>query len=379
MLKKPLTGIKVLDLSRQFPGPYATMVLADFGAEVLRLEDRRFANDLSAFAVMRGKRHMTLNLKSGQGKEIFFKLLQTADVVVDGFRAGVMERLGLGYEELKKRKPDIICCSLSGYGQTGPYKNLAGHDLNYIGFTGLLSLSGEPDRRPIIPPVQVADVGGGLNAAIGILLALFHRQRTGEGQSVDVSLMDSALGFTQLSFMQIAHLGMNLVRGRQPLTGGFPSYQVYETKDGKFITIGAVEPRFWAAFCKTVGREDLVKDHYASGQRRDQVDAEITALFKTKTRDQWFEELKEIDICVGKVLDMKEMMDDPQVRDREMVTEIQNQGGRLKLLGVVPKLSLTPGSPETPPANFGEHTREVLKELGYTDAQVADFEKAGVI
>jgi len=379
MSPKPLAGIKVLDLSRQFPGPYATMVLADFGAEVLRLEDRRFIGDPSAALVMRNKRHMSLNLKTEAGKEIFLKLLADTDVLVEGFRPGVTERLGVSYADLKPRKPDLIYCSVSGYGQTGPYRNFVGHDLNYIGFAGILELSGERGQRPVIPPVQIADVGGGLNAAIGILLALFHRSRTGQGQYVDVALMDAALGFQQINFLQFLDLGMAPERGRQPLSGLFPSYNVYETKDGKFFTLGAVEQRFWAAFCSAIGREDLKEDQYAMGERREQAMAELTALFKQKTRDEWFEQLKAIDICIGKALTLSEVMTDPQVQAREMVLTLEDHGKKRQLLGVVAKLSQTPGDLRTPPAAFGEHTHEVLKQLGYRDAQITEFEKAGVI
>lgn len=379
MTNLPLTGIKVLDLSRQFPGPYATMLLADFGAEVLRIEDRRFLSDPSAGIVMRNKRHMSLNLKTPAGKEIFFKLLETADVVVEGFRPGVTRRLGISYEDLKPKKPDLIYCSLSGYGQTGPYRDLAGHDLNYIGFAGILALCGEPDCKPVIPPVQIADVGGGLNAALGILLALFHRSRTGQGQYVDVALMDAALGFMQLNFMQFLEVGLSIQRGRQPLTGLFPSYAVYETKDGKFFTLGAVEKRFWDAFCEQVGRPDLKKDHWAVGARGEAVRAEVAKLFKSRTRDEWFEEFKTVDVCAGKVLDLNEVMQDPQVQAREMVLAVEDHGKTRTLLGIVPKLSATPGSVRTPPAAFGEHTEAVLKELGYSPAQIEELKHTGVI
>ena len=379
MPTQPLAGIKVLDLSRQFPGPYATMVLADFGADVLRIEDRRFLSDPSASIVMRNKRQMSLNLKTEAGKEIFFKLIAGADILVEGFRPDVTKRLGIGYEDLKRKKPDLIYCSLSGYGQTGPYRDMVGHDLNYISFAGILELCGEPDRKPVIPPVQIADVGGGLNAAIGILLALFHRERTGQGQYVDVALMDAALGFMQLNFMQFLDVGLSVARGRQPLTGLFPSYAVYETKDGKFFSLGAVEKRFWDAFCDRVARPDLKKDHWAVGARGEQVVAGVTALFKTRTRDEWFEEFKATDICVGKALALKEVMEDPQVQAREMVLKIDDHGKPRTLLGIVPKLSATPGDVRTPPATFGEHTEAVLKELGYSSAQIKELGKTGVI
>lgn len=371
MNKRVLEGIKVLDLSRQFPGPYCTMILADFGADVLRIEDRRFISDLSAQSVMRNKRHMTLNLKTDRGKQVFFKLLETADIVVEGFRPGATERMGVGYKDLAKIKPNIIYCSLSGYGQTGPYKDMVGHDLNYISTAGVTAICGEPGHRPVIPPVQVADIGGGLNAAIGILLALFHRERTGEGQYVDISLTDAAAGFMTLALMHYGDMGTIPLRGRMPLTGLFPFYNVYECSDGKFFTLGAVEPRFWETFCKTVGRSDLLGDQFAMGDRGLVVDKELRDLFMGKTRDEWFETLKKTDVCVGRVLEIDEMIEDPQIKDRRMVIEMEMPTGRKQhIQGIVVKLSKTPGDIRGRPAAFGEHTSKVLKELGLSEDEV---------
>lgn len=371
MTKRVLEGIKVLDLSRQFPGPYCTMILADFGADVLRIEDRRFISDMSAQPVMRNKRHITLNLKTDRGKNVFYKLLEKADVVVEGFRPGATERMGIGYNDLARVKPDIICCSLSGYGQTGPYRDMVGHDLNYISTAGVLAICGEPGRRPVIPPVQVADIGGGLNAAIGILLALFHRERTGEGQYVDISLTDAALGFMTLGLMHYGDMGTIPLRGRMPLTGLFPFYQAYECADNKFFTLGAVEPRFWQAFCKAIGHEEFLQDQFAMGERGEIVDRQIRKIFKTKTRDQWFEELKTIDVCIGRVLEIDEVIANPQVQDRRMIVEVEMPTGKKQhIQGIVVKLSKTPGDIRTRPAAFGEHTAEVLKEMGLTDEDI---------
>jgi len=376
---KALYGIRVLDLSRQFPGPYATMILADFGADVLRIEDRRFANDLSAWPVMRNKRHMTLNIKSPRGKEIFLKLLEGADVVVEGFRPGATSRMGIGYDDLKAVKPDIIYASLSGYGQTGPYSGMAGHDLNYIGVAGILALNGEPGRKPVIPPVQIADIGGGLNAAVGILVALFHRQRTGEGQYVDVSLTDAAVGFMTLPLMQYAEGGVSPQRGKMPLVGMFPFYRVYETKDGDYITIGAVEPRFWKKLCETLGCEDLEGEMFCSGEKAEQVEARLEEIFRRRTRDEWFGALREIDVCVGRVLSVGEMIGDPQVRHRGMIVEVEVGEGRTRpVQGIVAKLSETPGRIVSPPAGFGQHTVKVLKELGYSEGEIEELFEQGV-
>lgn len=376
---KALEGVRVLDLSRQFPGPYATMILADFGADVLRIEDRRFINDPSAWPVMRNKRHMALNLKSPQGREIFLKLLEDADVVVEGFRPGAASRMGISYDDLKKVRPDIIYASLSGYGQTGPYSDMVGHDLNYIATAGILALNGEPDRKPVIPPVQIADIGGGLNAAIGILVALFHRRRTGEGQYIDVSLTDAAVGFMTLPLMQYADGGASPQRGRMPLVGMFPFYRAYETKDGNYITIGAVEPRFWKKLCETLGCEELEGDMFCSGERARQVETRLEEIFHRKTRDEWFDALRQTDVCVGRALSVEEMTNDPQIKHRGMVVELDIGEGRSKpVQGIVAKLSETPGEIVSPPASFGQHTREVLTKLGYTDGEIDELVEQGV-
>ena len=379
-LKKALEGIKVLDLSRQFPGPYCTMILADFGAEVLRIEDRRFVNDLSAWPVMRNKRHMTLNAKTPQGKKIFFKLLERADVVVEGFRPGAGARMGIAYEDLKKIKPDIIYCSLSGYGQTGPYSNMVGHDVNYISTAGVLGLCADRDGAPVIPPVQIADIGGGLNAAIGILIALYHRERTGKGQQIDVSLTDAAVGFMTIPLMQYAESGVAPECGKMPLVGCFPFYRAYKTKDGKYITIGAVEPRFWKTFCETVGCENLAGDQFCMGERGKIVDEKLKEVFLKNTRDEWFDILKDNDVCVGRVLALDEVIENPQIKHRRMIVEIEFPAGKKKpIQGIVAKLGETPGEIIAPPATFGQHTQAVLKELGYSEEEIEQLFKDGVI
>jgi crotonobetainyl-CoA:carnitine CoA-transferase CaiB-like acyl-CoA transferase len=216
--------------------------------------------------------------------------------------------------------------------------------------------------------VQVADIGGGLNAAIGILLALFHRQRTGEGQYVDISLMDSALGFMTVGLMLYGESGAIPLRGRMPLTGLFPFYNVYECADSKYFTLGALEPRFWETFCRAINRPDLVQDQFATGERGEAVENELQKMFKTKKRDEWFEKFFNLDICIGRVLEVDEMIEDPQVKDRRMVVKLEMPSGRKQnIQGIVVKLSNTPGDIRTRPAAFGEHTSEVLRELGYSD------------
>jgi crotonobetainyl-CoA:carnitine CoA-transferase CaiB-like acyl-CoA transferase len=380
MSVRVLEGIKVLDLSRQFPGPYCTMILADFGAEVLRIEDKRFQSDLYQWDVMRNKRHMTLNLKTEKGKDIFSRLLKDADVLVEGFRPGVTERLGIDYESVKKIKPDIIYCSVTGYGQTGPYSHMVGHDLNYISFAGLLDLSGEKGTPPVIPPVQIGDIGGGLNAAIGVLLALFHRQRTGEGQHIDISMMDAAIGFLYIPFQDQRDLGQILERGEMTLTGRFPFYSVYETKDGRYLTLAAIEPRFWSRICQVLDCEQYTRDQLCAGKRKEEIESFLRDKFKTRTLEEWHEVFKDEDVCFGKVLKLSEVKDDPQARDRNIITSIETSSGKSKpTIGPVVKLSESPARIKSPPAEFGQHTEEVLKELGYSTEEIKGLSEEGVI
>jgi len=379
---RALEGIKILDLSRLFPGPYASMILADLGAEVLRIEDRRFAGEGPGMpTVMRNKKHMTLNLKHPQAKEIFCHLARGADVVLEGFRPGVTRRLGIDYESIKRINEKIIYCSVTGYGQDGPYKDMVGHDINYLSFGGVLGLNGDAGGNPVIPPIQVADMAaGGMNAALGIMAALIARQRTGRGQYIDIAMVDGIVAM--LPFPASLHwsLGQNPRRGDTLLSGRYPCYHVYETGDGGFISIGALEPRFWEALCRKLGREDFISAQYEEGEKRETMFSWFRETFKRKSRDEWMEELEDLDVCIGKVLDLEETFRDPQVVCRRMVTEFQDAGkGKMKLLSSPVKLSETPPDIRAAPAEFGEHTGEVLRELGYNADQIAEMKRTGVV
>lgn len=380
MSGKVLEGIKVLDLSRQFPGPYCTMILSDFGAEVLRIEDRRFQNDLNQWDVMRNKRHMTLNLKTDEGRDIFTRLLRNADVMVEGFRPGAAARLGIDYESVKKIRPDIIYCSVTGYGQTGPYSHMAGHDLNYISFAGLLELNGEKDGPPVIPPVQIGDIGGGLNAAIGVLLALFNRERTGKGQYIDISMMDAAAGFMFIPFRNWRDMGVEMQRGNMALTGQFPFYSVYETKDGRYFTLAAVENRFWTRICRVMGCEQYSADQICMGERKEEIEGFLRSEFKKKTLEEWYQVFKDEDVCFAKVLKLSDLLNDPQAKARNIITEIETGSGEKKAtIGTVVKLSETPASFSRAPAVFGQHTEEVLAELGYSTEEIEKLKNEGIV
>lgn len=379
---RALEGIKILDLSRLFPGPYASMILADLGADVLRIEDRRFAGEGPGMpTVMRNKRHMTLNLKHPQGKEIFFRLAREADVVLEGFRPGVTRRLGIEYESIRGMNEKIIYCSVTGYGQDGPYRDMVGHDINYLSFGGVLGLNGDTGGAPVVPPIQVADMAaGGMNAALGIMAALIVRQRTGRGQYIDISMLDGVVAMLPFPASMLWSLGQSPRRGDTLLSGRYPCYQVYETKDGGFISIGALEPRFWEALCKKLGREDFIPAQYDEGEKRAEMFSCLRETFKKKNREEWMGELQDLDVCVGKVLDLEETFRDPQVVCRRMVTEFQDAGkGKMKLLSSPVKLSETPPDIRAAPAEFGEHTGEVLRELGYNADQIAEMKRTGIV
>jgi crotonobetainyl-CoA:carnitine CoA-transferase CaiB-like acyl-CoA transferase len=379
---RALDGIKVLDLSRLFPGPYCSMILADLGADVLRIEDKRFQGEGPGMpTVMRNKRHMTLNLKHPKGLEIFCRMAKNADVILEGFRPGVTDRLGVGYEQMKTLNGRLVYCSVTGYGQDGPYKDMVGHDINYLSFGGVLGLTGEPGRKPIIPPIQVADMAaGGMNAAIGILAALFARQTTGKGQYIDISMMDGIVAMLPFPASLLWGMGKTPQRGDTLLSGRFPCYSVYETKDGQYISLGALEPRFWAELCRNLGREDYIPLQYEEGEKRAEIFSFLGRKFKEKTREEWMAELKDLDVCFGKILDLAETFKDPQVRHRKLVTEfVDDRKGKMKLLSPPIKMSETSPDIRRAPADFGEHTGEVLREMGFNGEEIEQMKREGVV
>lgn len=367
-----LSGITVIDLSRLLPGPYCSMILADHGARVIAIEDRRFLADGLFFNIVnRNKEHMSLNLKTDEGKEIFFRLAQTADVLLEGFRPGVVNRLGVDYDSVRKVNSQIIYCSITGYGQNGPYRDRVGHDVNYLSNAGVLNLIGEPDRPPSIPGVQIADIaGGGMNAAIGILLALFAREKTGKGQYIDISMTDGMVAFLPavMFFQQLT--GQEPRRANDMLSHRYACYNTYETADGEYISIGAVENRFWKKFCEVLDVPQYAELQYDDQHRLKIIDY-MRETFKKKNLDDWEAKLGNLDICWGRVQSLKEMLTDPLFLEREMVLDIKDKNGKSsKTIGVPVKLSETPGSVRTPPVEFGESTAAILKEIGYSKDDV---------
>ncbi len=382
----PPLPFRVLDLSRLLPGPYCSLILADFGAEVIRVEPpgggdwTRYVPPLAPdgqsvlfHAINRGKKSLTLNLKAEEGRAIFLRLMRTADVLLESFRPGVMERLGLGYDRLAEEHPRLVYCALSGYGPRGPYRERAGHDLNYIGLAGLLDLTGPRAGPPVVPGAPVADLAGALWAAVGILLALIDRERTGRGQRVDASLLGGALSLLPIA---VSHLqgGQPMARGASTLTGGVVCYNIYETADGEFVTLSALEPEFWAVFCRVVGREDWLDQQFAPAVPGNPTWEGMRALFRTRPRKEWAEVMAGVDACCEPVYTLGEALDSPAVQALGMVPP---PGGA----GLLPPLALsaTP-APELRPAPApGEHTADILGELGYDPDTIARWRSAGVV
>lgn len=371
-----LSGITVLDLSRLLPGPFCSMILADHGARVIMIEDRRFESE-SGFpkGVMRNKEHMCLNLKSDEGKAVFFKLAAAADVILEGFRPGVVENLGVDYQSVSAVNPGIIYCSITGYGQTGPLRDRPGHDVNYLGESGLLSLIGEADKPPAIPGFQVADLaGGGMNAVIGILLALRERNLSGKGQDIDISMTDGCLSLLTLALDFRQMMGASPERSDSILSHGYAFYNTYETADHRFLSLGCLEFRFWQTFCRTLGREDWIGLQFDEERKQELIDA-LRTLFKTKTLDEWEALFEGQDICWGRVNSIDEVLERPVFQSRRMVVDLPEP----KTLGIPVKLSRTPGTLRRAPVKFGQDTETILSQLGYSREEIDHMKHRGII
>jgi crotonobetainyl-CoA:carnitine CoA-transferase CaiB-like acyl-CoA transferase len=381
MNKGALDGITVIDISRLLPGPFCSMILADHGARVIAIEDGRYeAEGLYVPTVNRNKSHMTLNLKSDQGKKIFFQLVEKADVLLEGFRPGVTKRLGIDYDEIQKINSTIVYCSVTGFGQTGDYVNRAGHDINYLSLAGILDVIGQPDQPPTIPGIQIADIaGGGMSAAIGILLALFSRERTGKGQYIDISMTDNMVSFLPVAQHLFNLLGEVFKRGDSLLSHRYAFYNTYETSDQKYIALGALEHRFWTVLCNHLEKPEYIPLQFDEN-RRHEIIRSFRNIFRKKTLAEWDSELSQLDVCYAPIQDLKGVLEDPFFKNREMIVDIvDKEGNPQKAIGVPIKLSKTPGSIKTPPVSFGENTNELLSELGYSKTDIEVFKEQGVI
>ncbi|MBQ6370697.1 MAG: CoA transferase [Firmicutes bacterium] len=376
-----LDGLKVLDFSTLLPGPYASLMLADMGAEVLKISapDRYdLVQHYGAYIegtettacsawLGRNKKTMFLNLKTPEAKQIIRRLIMEYDIILEQFRPGVMDRLGLGYEELRSVNPRLIYCSLTGYGQTGPLRDAAGHDINYMSRSGIISHAGRAGSGPSLMNFQIADIAAGsLHSVIGILAAVYSREQTGQGQFVDVAMMDGCVPFNSLDGADF------LVSGRQPqregeLLNGGCMYDYYETSDGGYMSVGSLEPKFWAAFCRAIGREDLISGTVRP-EDTSKVKEEIREIFRSKTRAEWTEIFSDADACVQPVMDLKEaLLEDEQIRAREMVVEVDlplHENVKVRQMATPVRLSETPCEYRTAGFPEGYHTREIIESLG---------------
>lgn len=391
--RRPLDGIRVLDLSRLLPGPYASHILASFGADVIKIEKpgegdymREYLPQTQGFnatflTINRGKRSISLDLRKPAGQEVFRALVERSDVVLDGFRPGVMEKLGLGYEALSEVNPKIIYAALTGYGQTGPNAQQAGHDLNYLALSGMLDLLGDGEGVPLVPGIQIADVAAGaLPTVIGILLALQHRNKSKAGQLVDVSMFDSLLGLMPVQIANYTATKRRPKRGQERLFGRYACYNIYPVRNGRFMVVAALEPKFWAALCKAIDREDLIQDQYVEGHAQDILIAELTRIFQKKQVDEWMEIFVDVDACVTEVREISRSVQDDHAAQRGLITPIRGKDGEVyEQLGVFPKLSDAPGYIAGDAPLRGQHTRQILRSLKYPAKQIDEMVAAKIV
>ena len=411
----PLAGVRVIDLSLLLPGPLCSQHLGDMGADVIKVENPRMpdmtrlmgeqktAADTTAsrdanlagskhakqearttpaqsesglyLALNRNKRAITINLKREEGRQVLLKLLESADILLEGFRPGTLEAMGIGYKQLKEKFPRLIYCAISGYGASGPYRDLAGHDGNYIAYSGLLDITGPPDAAPILPGFQVADIGGGtLTALSSILAALYFREKSGKGQFLDISMLDGAFSFLSLHAGDYLASGRSPERGKMMLSGGLPNYNIYACKDGRYVMLGALEERFFKVFLRQVDREDLLEGRQLTPEGLMEIQPELEAIFASRTRDDWARLFGHTDTCLAPINNVAEAFEDPQLKSRGMVRTLNHpELGELTVIGTPFHFSESPCDLRLPPPAHGQHTDEILGSLGYSTAELANL------
>ena len=380
-----LAGVRVLDLTRYIPGPYCTMLLADLGADVVKIEEP-FVGDPTRgvpppvgpdsavhAALNRNKRSVVLDLRTDEGAGLARRLAATADVLVESFRPGVLEKRGLGADALRRDNPRLVYCSMTGYGQAGPHASRAGHDIDYGALSGLLGATRDDDGRPVLPAAQLADMAGGLLGTIAVLGALQARERTGRGQVADVSIFHAALALLTVPLTRLLVAGAPV----NELSGAHACYGVYRCRDGRYVAVGALEPKFWETLCRALGHPELVGRQWDRGDSRRGARETLAAVFATHDRDDWVRELAAVDACVEPVLDMTEVADAPQARG----CLAEQRAGTVPFRTVAPPLrfSDTPPSLRRPAPALGEHTDEVLAEAGIALKEIERLRGAGVI
>lgn len=387
----PLDGLRVLDLSRLMPGPLCTMILGDLGADVIKVEQPEIGdyarsappllgNTGSAFLMLnRNKRSTTLNLKKAEGQEILRKLAAKADVFVESYRPGVAERLGVGYQAISQMNERIIYCSISGFGQSGPYRDLVGHDLTYTAYSGAIGATGSKDGPPVIPAIQVSDIQAAMYATIAITAALYRREKAGKGEFIDISLMDAAVA-SMIMPMSFHLAGESTERGSSFLSGGAPFYNIYETADRKYIAIAPLEPKFWIALCSVLRLEKYQDKQLTSETEANRIRDDLAVIFRQKTRDEWVKILNEREIPCAPIYDVREVLADPHVRSRKMIFEMETEAfGKLNQLATPIRVTHSPLTARSPPPRLGEHTIQILQEIGYSMSDAKRLKSEGTI
>ena len=394
----PLEGFRVLDLTRLIPGAFCTSILGDAGAEVIKVEEpdvgdyerqiHPFIGSVaSRFLILnRNKKSIALDLKEEDGRKIFLKMVKEADVLLEGFRPGAMKKLGFDYESLQEINRKLVYCSISSFGRDGPYRDVVAHDINILGMSGFFHVTGVKGGAPVIPGLQIADSVAGMNAALAILFAIMNREKTGKGQLIDISMFDGVISW-MFDAARYAFAGESVPeKGEGRLCGGFPNYNLYETKDGRYVAVGSLETKFKNALLKKLGREDLIEQGVgATSTEFKESDGKLHAFlcetFLSKTREEWMDELGELNICVSPVNTMEEALSHPQALFREMVLEVNHpSAGKIRQIGSALKFSdISLDANRFPAPRQGEHTKEILGRLGYSNGRINALVKRKIV
>lgn len=388
----PLEGLLVLDFTRLLPGPFATQLLGNLGADVIKIEDPALGDYMRTIPpsiqgvsyaylmVNRGKKSLAVNLKTKEGREILYKLVPKADVVIEQFRPHAMEELGADYKTLSRRNPRLVYCSFSGYGQTGPAKDVPGHDITFEAHAGILGVSADRDGHPAIPGVPVADLASGFNAAMSVLAALRTRDQTGKGEFIDVSIFDTAVSLMVMNLARFLATGEEPVPGETLLTGTFPFYNLYETSDGGWLAVAAVESKFWEAMCDILGLPELRDAQFTDDKEKARVAALLKSRFRTKTKAQWEALFAEANLPIAGVKRVAELVKDPQVRARELLPVVDVPGlWKMPVIAHPAKHSVSSTRNPARAPEKGEDTEEILRSLGFTPKQIEALAKKGVV
>lgn len=390
-MSSALDGIRIVDLTNVGPGAHCTRILADLGADVVRVVEarsviekrgrRQWKAPIWAYGMRRNTRPLGLDLKREEGLEVFFKLLEKADVVMVGLRPSAAERLGVHYDAVHEANPRVVYCSLTGFGADGPYRDIAGHDINYQSIGGTVGLTGLAGGPPMIPGATAADsAGGGMHAAVAVLAAVISQRATGRGQFVDVSATDGIVNMVSLAIDEYLTTGEEPKRGEALLTGLHPWYNIYETADGKYLSVGAIESQFYANLCRLMGLEDLIPHQYAEGEKKDEIFGRFAEVFRTRTRDEWVSLLMEEDTCTAPVYSISELVSDRNLLHRNMIVEVDHPTeGKMKQAGIMVKLSGTPGEIKYVDPQTSDFTEEILAEAGFSEARIDALREAGVV